>query len=440
MLDIDKTTLGDLSIFNSEEQFSVFHLLNLTVTSNGKDQLNRMLHLPFDHLNEISGVQETLKQIMERLPRWPELISNGTIKVIERFYDTPVDPPPAEPNGLSTLAYRLLHGPDYSLVKYSAIHCFDFIRGMKLICELFDPEHCPGPLKDTLAECRKTLSQSELGLIQPYRRAADMPGPELMQFARFIRFRFKQGMFSLLHLHARIDAWCAMAKSIKKYQLVFPAFHNDGPPFIEAKGLYHLLLAEPVSYDISLQPEKNFMFLTGANMAGKSTFIKSVGIAAFLAHTGMGVPAKSMSLTVFNGILSNINVSDNIARGESYFFNEVQRIRSTITKINDGRRWLILIDELFKGTNVQDAMKCSSIVIEGLLKIRQAVFILSTHLYEIATPLEVHSNIRFCYFETRAEEEQLKFSYQLREGVSNDRFGYLILKREGVVEMLNKLG
>ena len=140
-----------------------------------------------------------------------------------------------------------------------------------------------------------------------------------------------------------------------------------------------------------------------------------------------------------NGLLSNINVVDNIAKGESYFFNEVQRIKNTIEKINDGKKWLVLIDELFKGTNVQDAMKCSLTVIKGLIKIKNSLFILSTHLYEIGDELKNYPNISFRYFETDVNDDQLKFSYQLKEGISNDRIGYVILKREKVVEMLEKL-
>ncbi len=174
-------------------------------------------------------------------------------------------------------------------------------------------------------------------------------------------------------------------------------------------------------------------------MAGKSTFIKAVGIAVFLAHLGMGVPAKEMQLSLFNGILSNINVVDNIAKGESYFFNEVQRIKNTILKINNSNKWLVLIDELFKGTNIQDAMKCTSTVIEGLIKIKNSVFILSTHLYEIGEELKQFPNITFKFFETSVKNDQLEFSYQLKDGISNDRLGYLILKREKVVEMLDNL-
>ena len=174
-------------------------------------------------------------------------------------------------------------------------------------------------------------------------------------------------------------------------------------------------------------------------MAGKSTFIKAVGAAVFLAHTGMGVPAKSMNLSLFDGLLSNINVVDNISKGESYFYNEVQRIKKTIIKINDGRKWLILIDELFKGTNIKDAMKCSTVVIEGLIKIKNTLFILSTHLYEIGEELKNYPNIDFKYFETIVSDDQLIFNYNLKNGVSNDRLGYLILKREKVLELLDKL-
>jgi DNA mismatch repair ATPase MutS len=174
-------------------------------------------------------------------------------------------------------------------------------------------------------------------------------------------------------------------------------------------------------------------------MAGKSTFIKSIGTAVFLAHLGMGVPAQQMELSVFDGLLSNINVVDNIAKGESFFYNEVQRIKSTIQKIADGKNWLILIDELFKGTNVQDAMKCSSAVIEGFLKIKDSTFVLSTHLYEIGENLKRYPNIIFKYFETSVQNEQLEFNYHLKDGISNDRLGYLILKKEGVVDLLQKL-
>ena len=84
-------------------------------------------------------------------------------------------------------------------------------------------------------------------------------------------------------------------------------------------------------------------------------------------------------------------------------------------------------------------MKCSTTVIRGLIRIKKALFILSTHLYEIGEELKPFPNICFRYFETSVEDDQLIFNYQLREGISNDRIGYLILKREKVTDLLDRL-
>ena len=439
-MEIDKTTLADLAVFNAEEEeFSVFNKLNFTLTIRGKEQLKRNLITPLATARAITGVQQTLKLIIKHQPQWPVQISNGTIMVVERFYDATIDPIPATPSSFNAYSYKLLHGPDFSLVKYTATHCFDFIKGMQQMVNIFLQEDTPEPLKNVLWEIKKIVFKEQFNVLNDFKKAADMPIPQMLQFASFVRYQYKINMQDLLQLHARLDAWYGMAMAVKKYDLIFPEFITSDQPFINATGLYHILLQQPVAYEIELNRQTNFLFLTGANMAGKSTFIKSVGSAVFLAHIGMGVPAQKMQLSMFDGLLSNINVIDNIAKGESYFFNEVQRVKATITKINDGRNWLILIDELFKGTNVQDAMKCSTSVIEGLLKVKNSLFILSTHLYEIGEELKKHPNIVFNYFETTVTGDQLSFSYHLKNGISNDRLGYLILKKEGVVEMLEKL-
>jgi len=438
-MEIDKTTLNDLSIFTGDEDFSIFSKLNHTLTTNGKAQLKKNLATPLQTREAISHIQHVLQLILHQEQHWPLTISNGTIMVVERFYEYSFDPLPKSVSPLTAQSYKLLHGPDFSLIKYSIIHCFDFIKGMQQFIERFSQPAAPPPLKIMLELAAKLLSADAFKIVRKHHRSSDLSIAQQLELAQYLRYSYKQNMFSLLGIYAQLDAWYGMALTVKKEGLVFPTFIESPHPLLEAKGLYHILLQKPVPYDVALTPACNFLFLTGANMAGKSTFIKSVGAAVFLAHVGMGVPAQSMQLTLFNGMLSNINVIDNIAKGESYFYNEVQRIKATITKINDGRKWLILIDELFKGTNVQDAMKCSTAVIEGLLKIKNSLFILSTHLYEIGDALKVHPNISFNYFETSTNNGQLSFNYQLKQGISNDRLGYLILEREGVVKMLEDL-
>ena len=437
-MEIDITTLNDLNILGNEENYSLFEKINFAKTSNGEIQLKQNLSNPFDSVETITGIQQTLKAILKDADQWPLQISNGTILMVEKFYDSNIDTIPENPSAYQTYIYKLLHSPDFSLIKYSVSHFFDLIKGLYNIHKLLSNENNATPLQQLLLELSELLNKETCKTLCSKKSSKDFSNKEILTTGYFFLYRYKHQTKRLLQLHAQLDAWYGMAMSVKHHQLIFPEIRKSEQPYIYAEDLYHLLLEKPISYHIKLDKEKNFMFLTGANMAGKSTFIKSTGTAVYLAHLGMGVPAKKMKLSLFDGILSNINIMDNLSKGESYFYNEVQRIKSTITKINDGRQWLILIDELFKGTNVEDAMKCSNIVIEGLVKISESIFILSTHLYEIGEPLKRHSNISFNYFETQMINDEFSFSYQLKDGISNDRLGYLILKKEGVVDMLEK--
>lgn len=438
-MQIDSTTFRDLSIFHTEEASSVFHKLDFTRTAAGREHLYAYFRSPHDRLEEIESTQSMLRHLSLHLDAWPESITNGTLLVVEKFLDYQLDPLPASPDAFNAWLYRIFNGPDFSLARYSIGHLADLVTGMRKLAELLDREDVPVRLRLILSDIRRLLRHTmvERLALRPAGRAFGVR--ETVIYARFFHHEFRQQTLELIQCYGRLDAWHSMAVAHDRLGLHFPEFIRSEDPVIDARGLFHLLIPKPVPYDVRMDPDTNFMFLTGANMAGKSTFIKSVGIAVFLAHLGMGVPAASMRLTLFEGILSNINVMDDIIRGESYFFNEVQRIRHTVERISDGRRWLVLIDELFKGTNIQDAMKCSVTVIRGLIRIRRALFILSTHLYEIGDELKPYPNICFRFFETSVLDDQLIFSYQLRDGISNDRIGYLILKREKVTDLLERL-
>ncbi|MGC4100128.1 MutS-related protein [Ferruginibacter sp.] len=436
----DKTTLNDLSIFNSNEEHSIFHYLDFTRTIRGKDWLRYFLGNPYSSIKEITATQQVIKKMMEVQDQWSNtLISNGTIMVIEKFYETGIEEIPHSPGPVSSFYYSLFSSPDFSFIRYSVKHFADFFIGLKKVVELLSTGDNPVMLQTLMEQITIRVNKAGLQSLLNKSNGKDYTKTELLKLGHFLKRRYKQEAQELMELYSKLDAYYSMAIACTRHRLSFPSFVEADVPEITARQLYHPLLPTPVAYDVKLDQQQNFLFLTGANMGGKSTFIKATGVAVYLAHIGMGVPAQQMQLTVFDGLLSNINVVDNIVQGESYFFNEVQRIRKTIEKISDGRKWLILIDELFKGTNVQDAMKCSSTVIEGLRKINNSLFILSTHLYEIGEDLKKYHNIQFRYFETSVANGQLYFSYQLKEGISNDRLGYLILKREGVVEMLEKL-
>lgn len=438
-MQIDKITFNDIAIFHQEEEFSIFHKLNFTKTVGGKAWLRHFFHEPHNDISKIIGTQKIIKTLIDHVDEWPSDISNGTLMVMEKFLDYPIDPGPEKPNRINSFTYKWLHLADYSMIKYSIKHFADFFRGISKLAEMFDEKSLPPHFYIYIERIKQLVKQIPLTRLSETKAGETFTRQQNLYYAYHVRGEYRSGTLELIDIFCRLDAWYSMAVAVKTFNLSFPEFIDQQNPKVEARGLYHLLLHKPVAYDLEMDPEHNFLFLTGANMAGKSTLIKAVGAAVFLAHMGMGVPATHMRLTLFDGLLSNINVVDNIAKGESYFYNEVQRIKTTIEKINDGHKWLVLIDELFKGTNIEDAMKCSTTVIKGLIKIKTSLFILSTHLYEIGRDLKEYPNISFKYFETNVTEDQLDFSYQLKEGISNDRIGYVILKREKVVEMLEKL-
>ncbi|MDQ3278887.1 MAG: DNA mismatch repair protein MutS [Bacteroidota bacterium] len=438
-MQIDKITFNDISIFHQEEEASIFHKLNFTKTVGGKEWLRRFFTEPHHDLKRILGTQHIIKTLLNHIDDWPLEITNGTILMMAKFLEYNLDPIPKNQNPASSLSYKFLHSADYSMVKYSVRHFADFMRGIRKIIFLFRDTELPASLSFYIERMMKLLQEGPLLQLSETGEEEKFSIQQNLFYGYHLRVHYKTALLELIDIYSRLEAWYSMAMAVKTFDLHFPEFIEQDEPFLKGEGLFHLLLQKPVPYTLTMQRQENFIFLTGANMAGKSTLIKAVGSAVFLAHMGMGVPAKNMQLTVFDGLLTNINVIDNIARGESYFFNEVQRIKNTIYKINDGKKWLVLIDELFKGTNVQDAMKCSLTVIKGLIKMKNSLFILSTHLYEIGEELKQYPNISFKHFETTVTEDQLSFSYQLKDGISNDRIGYVILRREKVVEMLEKL-
>ena len=112
--------------------------------------------------------------------------------------------------------------------------------------------------------------------------------------------------------------------------------------------------------------------------------------------------------------------------------------KQTAEKLLQRQPHIVLMDELFKGTNVHDAYECTRAVVDGLLNHPNHIMVLSTHLYEVAQQIKSDDRIMFAYFVTDLSAQgNYKFTYQLKPGISNDRIGYLILQKEGVISLLN---
>src|SRR5699024_8318901 len=136
----------------------------------------------------------------------------------------------------------------------------------------------------------------------------------------------------------------------------------------------------------------------------KSTLMKSLGIAMYLAHMGFPVPAKKMEFSVRDGIYTTINLADNLNQGISHFYAEVLRVKKIAGKLGQNQNLFILIDELFRGTNVKDAYEATVAITDAFAGKRNCMFVVSTHIMEAGDALkEKRGNINFMYLPTKME-------------------------------------
>lgn len=174
-------------------------------------------------------------------------------------------------------------------------------------------------------------------------------------------------------------------------------------------------------------------------MAGKSTFLKAVGLTIYLAHLGFPVPAKRMTTTIYNGIVTTINLSDDRNLGYSHFYSEVNRIKETLLKIKNKKRLFVIFDELFRGTNVKDAFDGSLLIIKSFANIPESTFFISTHITEVAEKVRDIDTIQFNFFDSKLVANKPVYNYKLEKGISHERMGMYILKSERIIELLDSM-
>lgn len=432
---IDKTTLQDLSFLQGEH--AVFHRINYCTTQAGTAVLTRLVQQPPKTYEQLTDQQAAVAFWIKNQDKWTNKISNGTLVMIEKFYES-AEGAMVKPNKttlfINSIFQKLFNKDEYSFVRFSVSHLTDFLSGCAQLTQLLQLEP-PTIVKTILDHFEKTL---QLPLCKALIATnASAPQSALITLSYRARREIKHHITQLIDGYARLDALFAMATATLKNNWTLPNILPSNALQFRAVNLYHPLLQTPIAYNIDFSDEQNFLFLTGANMSGKSTLIRALGISAVLAHIGMGVPAQHLTISFLEGVITNMQVEDSIFKGESYFFAEVQRMKVTAQKLNHHKYHLVLMDELFKGTNVHDAYECSKAVIDGLLTQRNNLMALSTHLNELADNLYAQPSVwfRYCYTEIDTEGNYT-FTYQLKEGVSKDRIGFLVLKKEGVLDLL----
>ncbi len=214
--------------------------------------------------------------------------------------------------------------------------------------------------------------------------------------------------------------------------LIFPEI-VDNEFHIEGKDLGHPLMKSSirVDNDVLFSAKKQFVVITGANMAGKSTYLRTVGVNIVLALAGAPVCAKLFKTSILQPFTS-IKTSDSLSNNESYFYAELLRLQRIIEALKTGKSYFIILDEILKGTNSKDKEQGSKALVKQLIGLN-AAGIIATHDLQLAElSKSFPENINTSCFEVDIKNDQLVFDYKLRKGVSQNLNATFLMKKMGI--------
>ena len=232
----------------------------------------------------------------------------------------------------------------------------------------------------------------------------------------------------------QFEAYLSVSNGISKHGFVFPVFSESD---FAMEGIFHPLLKHPVKNNVSAS--KNVILLTGPNMSGKSTLLKAVSLCVYLGHTGLAVPASKAVMPFFSTISVAINLTDSIVSGYSHFMSEIVTLKNVLEEAINHKKCFAVFDELFRGTNIEDALEISTATIKGLSNFPQSLFFISTHLHQLKEIEEVKtSQVTTWYIDCELKNNIPVFNYKLKEGWSDLKVGRILFEKEGLNTMLQQ--
>jgi len=434
--DADKQTLDDLSIFPSaNHRHTIFSLFDNTKTLGGKDKLEEIFKKPLSNPQDITDRIETIGYLQNN--NISLSIDKQSCDFIEFYLKRHYKAKPFSKiiGVFERVIYAFNSNNDYYVIQQGVRYVLRFINTLILFFNDDFDKH-PKLLKDFRASADEVLSHADFIIVKQLINKPQLNAVDLAMLDRLFRHSYKDQIKSLLNIVYWLDAYSSVAENENERKFTLPVIKEKEQPILIIKGIFHPFVKGAVRNDIEFDQNKNLCFVTGTNMAGKSTMLKSVGICIYLSQLGLPVPAAYMETSTFTGLVSTINIGDDIDNGHSHFYNEVLRVKQVAEKISQSQNMFVIFDELFRGTNVKDAYDASLAIISAFAKVKNCFFMVSTHIVEVANDLKKISSIDFRYMETVFDTDTPRYTYQLKNGITEERLGMWIVKNEGIVEII----
>ena len=484
-IDAEHSFSLDLDLFGKR---SFFQSINRTVTSFGKDALANIFIHPFENQKDIIDQQKAVEELKQKTKLLSHFRAIGQMSEADSLnskdFSASFKRPPILKN--SILWKSMLYIIPLIHIVFGLFIYFDIIAGgyysivyiltlgisvlpskkVMQIKETFDEK---SKVLDTYSKLFKiiedeNLQSDKLKNIQSQVKSRISASYAINQLKSYhnnltvsytfpVLLLFNPYLLWNVRYAIKVEQWTEKYKSgieqwfeaIAEFDMlvsigIFAFNHPDyiypeiADKFIfEGKALGHPMLHRDtcVRNDVNISKTPFFLVITGANMAGKSTYLRTIGINHTLACAGAPVCAESLAFYQCR-LVTNLRTADSLADNESYFFAELKRLKMIIDRLQAGEELFIILDEILKGTNSEDKQKGSMALMKQLISLNGNGIIATHDLLLGNLEQEYPDNVKDYRFEADITNEQLTFSYKIREGIAQNMNACFLMKKMGI--------
>jgi DNA mismatch repair ATPase MutS len=436
----DQQTLNDLNLLGKHRRGSIFSLFCKVHTKGGEKLLEELFRHPLLDADAINRRSALLRYFSTRGFVFP--LSGTQVEAMENYLESPGHGhlPAAVWHNLRQKAMAsLVRDETYSLLREGLLATVDGLRLLQTFLRDLITRDPQGPYTARAKTALAVLDHRQLATIVQDDQPDRWPLLTVARYDLLLRTRLRTGLETVRTILNELDVYSCVGNLARANGWHFAEALHPTANTIDIRGLRHPAVNNAVANTIALDKDHNMLFLTGANMAGKSTFMKAFGISVYLAHMGFPLAVDAMWFSVREGLFSSINVADDITLGHSHFYAEVLRVKKVAQAVSEGKRLVVLFDELFKGTNVKDAYDGTLSVTSAFLRYHACAFIISTHIVEAGEALrQQQDNLRFAYLPTLLENGRPRYTYILQQGIAADRVGMMIIENEKILDIITQ--
>jgi len=438
MFTTDAQTLGDLELFGKGAGASVYALYNLTRTRGGARVLEDMFRNPLgnpDNVNIRSGIIQYFAEHQISFSFEQELFDSAEQYLAERDERTRFVAQQGLGQKISSLVST---DPIFKNIQKGITAIVGLLQGLQNFLNNDEVTGCLAYAGERQSILNQLSHDSFIPMLKQSLKNK-LSHEQLSAYDKVLRFSHHHEVTKLLQHIYYLDVYITVGKVGAKNGFAYPRALDSSACHISINDFYHPLLKNAVPNSLEITPAGNVIFLTGANMAGKSTLMKSFGINVYLAHMGFPLAAKAISFSIMDGIYTTINLPDNLGMGISHFYAEVLRLKKIAKELSHSKKLLVIFDELFRGTNVKDAYEGTIAVTKAFALKHNSVFIISTHITEAGEVLKKDcKNVDFKYLPTRMNKTTPVYTYKLETGITDDRHGMIIITNEKILDILKE--